>query len=434
MQGSSLSLIETEGLNKEDLELLRVLKRRQAILRELVTTESSFADDLAVVVEEYQSKTKSCPQLSKDDARQIFGGVEPVMAFSRDFAGDLQNAAYSVLFSEAVSMESLHYEDAQTGVGIVFGQSIGRLSRVFSRYCSTHETAAKCLQKVSKDPAVQKWLADRHPVDKTTAWDLPSLLIKPIQRIMKYPLLLSALLEATPSTHADYHAIDSAHKEILLVAEDINNIKKRRDLVGSVTADRKKNDFTALAKTFSRRAPKTKQSPGLEEEAEYTDLVYDRLVASFRAQEAVIGTLRVEVQDWLLAMKSALEYHAKLAFAFEEVQSCRDTAPSSMSPTVDWTCYTKAISDLQLGAFVELTHNLEREVFHPLALLESNFTNPRQIIERQDQQAELLQRKQTNSSRGLSAESHIDTGFAHLPPIYKDGNGRDRESLGQGPK
>ena len=29
---------------------------------------------------------------------------------------------------------------------------------------------------------------------RTTCWDLPSLLIKPVQRVLKYPLLLRVIL------------------------------------------------------------------------------------------------------------------------------------------------------------------------------------------------------------------------------------------------
>ena len=62
------------------------------------------------------------------------------------------------------------------------------------------------------------------------SWDLQSLLIKPIQRVFKYPLLLSVLLKNTGRNHLDYRDIRRAHEEMGKVVQDINEIKRRRDL------------------------------------------------------------------------------------------------------------------------------------------------------------------------------------------------------------
>lgn len=405
MSGSFVSLVEVEGLCPEDLDTLRLLKRRQAIVRELVTTEMSFGEDLAVVVQEYQQKVGTCPSLNPEDARQIFGDVEPVMIFSNDFALDLQMSASELLFSEATSLEVLQQEDAQTSIGLVFGQFMSRLSKVFSRYCSNHERATACLRRVSQVPATQSWLSSRHPVDRTTAWDLSSLLIKPVQRVLKYPLLLSTLLEATPKTHPDYYPIDLALKEMLMTAENINNIKQRRDLVGSIAAaDKKRSDFSALTKPFMRRATKVKVAAGIDDDNDFVDPVYDQLVIRFQSQRAVLQTLRIEIQDWLLAMRASLEYHAGLAEAFQAVAVCDDAPASRYTPAIDWSTYAVAVSDLQLGAFVELTHNLERAVFQPLSHLESLYNPPAAVMAERERRLVDFQNVQANLSRKLACD------------------------------
>lgn len=62
------------------------------------------------------------------------------------------------------------------------------------------------------------------------AWDLQSLLIKPVQRVLKYPLLVDKLVESTGASHPDYRAAHSAKETIAKVAQDINEIKRRKDL------------------------------------------------------------------------------------------------------------------------------------------------------------------------------------------------------------
>ena len=64
----------------------------------------------------------------------------------------------------------------------------------------------------------------------TSAFDLHSLLLKPIQRVLKYPLLLQELLKNTDPNHVDYNDLRSALNCMQEVASYINEIKRRRDM------------------------------------------------------------------------------------------------------------------------------------------------------------------------------------------------------------
>ncbi|KAJ2399428.1 hypothetical protein GGI23_002662, partial [Coemansia sp. RSA 2559] len=57
---------------------------------------------------------------------------------------------------------------------------------------------------------------------KTTSWDLPSLLIKPVQRILKYPLLIRSLLGLTPPHTSDHSRLEKAAFIVENIAETIN--------------------------------------------------------------------------------------------------------------------------------------------------------------------------------------------------------------------
>lgn len=56
------------------------------------------------------------------------------------------------------------------------------------------------------------------------------MLIKPVQRVLKYPLLVDKLVESTVTSHPDYKAAHTAKETIAKVAQDINEIKRRKDL------------------------------------------------------------------------------------------------------------------------------------------------------------------------------------------------------------
>jgi hypothetical protein len=65
----------------------------------------------------------------------------------------------------------------------------------------------------------------------THSWDLASMLIKPVQRIMKYPMLFKELLAATTPAHPDYFSLKQAAASASAVADEINEVKRRKELV-----------------------------------------------------------------------------------------------------------------------------------------------------------------------------------------------------------
>lgn len=60
--------------------------------------------------------------------------------------------------------------------------------------------------------------------------DMGSLMIKPVQRVMKYPLLLCELLNSTPASHPDHKALQDALFAMKNINVNINELKRRKDL------------------------------------------------------------------------------------------------------------------------------------------------------------------------------------------------------------
>lgn len=107
----------------------------------------------------------------------------------------------------------------------------------YCNYCKYNEAA---LQKI------QEWTTDETNVNgiktfleesrarmqgRTNAWDLSSMVVKPVQRVLKYPLLLKRLLENCDAAHADFENLTGAFGAMEDVAELINEVKKRKDIV-----------------------------------------------------------------------------------------------------------------------------------------------------------------------------------------------------------
>ena len=108
--------------------------------------------------------------------------------------------------------------------------------------------------------------------DLTSAWNLDSLLVKPVQRILKYPLLLDQLLDATPDNHPDFTALDAAAREMKGISMRINEMKKRADVMEQMNSKERKRKESdgriGFPKAFGRRTEKLKQQVGLTDSIE----------------------------------------------------------------------------------------------------------------------------------------------------------------------
>lgn len=67
--------------------------------------------------------------------------------------------------------------------------------------------------------------------NQTNCFDINSILIKPVQRILKYPLLLNELIKFTEPEHEDMRQLQMSLQMITTVATTINEHKRRQDLI-----------------------------------------------------------------------------------------------------------------------------------------------------------------------------------------------------------
>eukprot|EP00004_Rigifila_ramosa_P016147 TRINITY_DN3802_c0_g1_i8.p1 TRINITY_DN3802_c0_g1~~TRINITY_DN3802_c0_g1_i8.p1 ORF type:complete len:294 (-),score=44.52 TRINITY_DN3802_c0_g1_i8:25-906(-) len=80
---------------------------------------------------------------------------------------------------------------------------------------------------MKENPKFVKFVKSRAEVPSLRGLDLSSYLIKPVQRLCKYPLLLKELLKYTSETDSDYAALTAAREKINQVAGYVND--KTRD-------------------------------------------------------------------------------------------------------------------------------------------------------------------------------------------------------------
>ena len=274
------------------------LTKRRHIIKELVDTEHSFGQDMKVVDDIYRA-TANIIVMTAEDVKTLFGNSDQIVAFSTNFLDALKQSSKSVYVlakskrwrsnrvSNATSYSgntddqssingvelSDDEKDRKTFIGEAFGNHMTVMEKVYTDYLKNHDAANQKLLALQKSHKVEIWLKEcrAYAHDLTSAWDLDSLLVKPVQRILKYPLLLDQLLEATPENHPDFTALDIAAREMKGMAKRIDESKKRADLMEQVTNTRKRKESDVrlgLTKAFGRRTEKLRQQVGLSDMVE----------------------------------------------------------------------------------------------------------------------------------------------------------------------
>lgn len=100
---------------------------------------------------------------------------------------------------------------------------------MYSLYCSNYDNASDLLEKLKDNQEFSKTLAVCMTDSAVKGQNLLSYLIKPIQRICKYPLLFRELISHTPKDHKDYDSLIKVKEEIDKVVSHVNEEKRKTE-------------------------------------------------------------------------------------------------------------------------------------------------------------------------------------------------------------
>ena len=338
--------IETGSERSSPTPEERRLKQRRHVLGEIVDTEARFEKDMKVLSDIYRETAFST--LAQEDIKILFGNADQVLMFVTDFLTSLKQGAKptyvidrsakhridqdgrdsqmsdsSKAKSDTASMQHNRIldsdKDRQTRLGAVFESNLTAMGNVYAEYIRNHDAANKKLQSIQKNFGVHQWLKEckDNSTDLTSAWDLDSLMVKPVQRILKYPLLLAQLIEATAEDHPDMEALRKSLRLLTELNARINEAKKQAELVEqALTRKRKESDVrTGFSKALGRRTEKLKQHVGMSEMFE--DREYSALKVDFLENSSHLVVVNRDIQIYEEAIASWISKMRDLAAAGE---------------------------------------------------------------------------------------------------------------------
>uniref|UniRef100_A0A4W3IF06 DH domain-containing protein n=1 Tax=Callorhinchus milii TaxID=7868 RepID=A0A4W3IF06_CALMI len=210
------SSLEATGLIPRENPEQKMLEKRAKVIEELLQTEADYIKDLEMCVSTVLTPLRES-QVQKVDCESLFGNILTVI----DLATRL--------------LTSLEETDT---IGPVFLRYRDELEEVYNVYCQNHEEAIALLEVYEREPEIQAQLSSclqelrtiYRQWGKTNYINLGSFLIKPVQRVMRYPLLITELLGSTPASHSDHQPLALALSSLRELNVHINECKRRKDL------------------------------------------------------------------------------------------------------------------------------------------------------------------------------------------------------------
>ncbi|KAG6451841.1 hypothetical protein O3G_MSEX007351 [Manduca sexta] len=256
------------------------------VLLELVDTERAYVKHLTNLLENYLEPLKKETFLSNAETNTLFGNIQEIVAFQRQFLQNLEESLEAEPNFHHFEFSN-QFKNVLFAVGNAFLYYVNHF-KLYSSFCASHSKAQKVLHPNEGNQALQEFLAARNPKQQHSS-TLESYLIKPIQRILKYPLLLQQLRNLTDVNSEEHLHLVEALKGMEKVAEHINEMQRIHEEYGAI--------FDHL---FRQHQKSCKQpidlSPG--------DLLYYG------------GVEWLNISDFLGKIKKGLELHA-MCFVFK---------------------------------------------------------------------------------------------------------------------
>ncbi|KAI7861690.1 hypothetical protein BDF14DRAFT_1886891 [Spinellus fusiger] len=179
---------------------------RDKVVLELIETERKYVQDMEIL-QNYMRELQAQKIVSPDSVHYLFGNLNALVDFQRRFLVQLEEIVEKVPEEQRVGSLFMQMEDAFA---------------VYEPYCANYYSAQDLV--VQEAPKLLKLADILNPT-----YELPSMLIKPVQRICKYPLLLNQLLKSTCKDWSCYSDTEEGLEAIRRVTEKVNETQRRHE-------------------------------------------------------------------------------------------------------------------------------------------------------------------------------------------------------------
>uniref|UniRef100_A0A8D1TLN9 Intersectin 2 n=1 Tax=Sus scrofa TaxID=9823 RepID=A0A8D1TLN9_PIG len=186
-------------------------RKRQGYIHELIETEERYVDDLQLVVEVFQKRMAEPGFLTEGEMALIFVNWKELIMSNTKLLKALRVRKKTGGEKMPVQM-----------IGDILAAELSHM-QAYIRFCSCQLNGAALLQQKTDEHADFKEFLKKLASDpRCKGMPLSSFLLKPMQRITRYPLLIRSILENTPENHVDHSSLKLALERAEELCSQVN--------------------------------------------------------------------------------------------------------------------------------------------------------------------------------------------------------------------
>ncbi|KAK3560352.1 hypothetical protein QTP86_006437 [Hemibagrus guttatus] len=207
----SLDLMPLSGPASSSSTTMPKLSRLQRVLLEIVETEQAYVRDLKSIVEDYLGCIIDCGDLplKPEEVSTLFCNIEDIYEFNSELLEDLERSPHAAAIAECFVERSEAFD-------------------IYTIYCMNYPNSVAVLRECMKNESLVRFFQERQA---TLCHSLPleTYLLKPVQRILKYHLLLQELSKHFDKSDSGYEVVEDAIITMTAVAWYINDMKRKQE-------------------------------------------------------------------------------------------------------------------------------------------------------------------------------------------------------------
>ncbi|XP_029923211.1 mucin-5AC-like isoform X3 [Myripristis murdjan] len=178
---------------------------------EIVETEQAYVRDLKSLVEDYLGCIIDCGALplKPEQVSTLFCNIEDIYEFNSDLLEDLERSPHAAAIAECFVERSEAFD-------------------IYTLYCMNYPNSVAVLRECMKNECLVRFFQERQTT-LNHSLPLETYLLKPVQRILKYHLLLQELSKHFDKSDPGYEVVEDAIITMTAVAWYINDMKRKQE-------------------------------------------------------------------------------------------------------------------------------------------------------------------------------------------------------------
>ncbi|XP_050733088.1 protein vav-like isoform X11 [Eriocheir sinensis] len=187
-------------------------RKRDLCLQEIVETENNYVTALNMLCTKFLEPLKR--KLHEEQIKKIFGCIPELARIHQALHRDLKDAQNN---TSGKTISEVFLENQEQLI-------------IYGEYCANLAAAQQEVEDVvSNNEEVRNLIQECQSEVSDDHSQLKGYLVVPVQRILKYHLLLHELVRHTPATHSEFGDLKRAHEAMRDLAEYINEVKRDKE-------------------------------------------------------------------------------------------------------------------------------------------------------------------------------------------------------------